>query len=70
MIQGFREPPGKIISTDRKCTVNKFCNFCGIIDGRKDMFACNGCHEELPLDVFRFVDWYIIKRNRDSQTEQ
>ena len=71
MIQGFREPPGKIISTDRRCSVHAFCNFCLVTDGTlfNNMFACNGCDEKFSISVFKFVDWYVIKRNRDGLLE-
>ena len=71
MIQGFKEPPGKVISTDRTCSVHAFCNFRLMTDDAPfdDMFACNGCDKKFSISVFKFVDWYVIKRNRDVLSE-
>ena len=66
MIDGFREPPGKIISTYRRCYGQSFCNFHVMYTG---MVVCGGCNEELPFSAFRFVDWYVIQRDRDFTKE-
>ena len=66
MINGYKDAGGKTISTDRKCSVNGFCDFYDESehDNTSFDFVCGGCRERVDLSEFLFVDWHTIKANR------
>ena len=70
MIRGCKEPlpPGTTISTDRKCSVQHFCDFYDAAEydsSSKGTFVCVGCHERFDESEFQLVDWDTIRCSRD-----
>ena len=74
MVQGCEQsyPPGKAISTDRRCNNRDFCDFYDADALQSDAVQegnviCIGCNDELARNAFTFVNYDTIKRSRDEK---